>query len=125
MNINYDYYPDKGYIHTKVVDVITLAEVLSYVDEILADTRIDKPFYELVDFSEIKDFDFGYYQSDQLYNKLVLLKQQKQHMGTCFVASNDLTKGMSNIFKVVGQDKGMNIQIFANMDDALAYIEKS
>ncbi len=125
MSISYEYYPDNRYIHAKVTDVITLQEVLSYVDLILEDTRIDKPFYEIVDFSETKNFDFGYFQSDQLYDKLVLLKKHKKHLGTCFIPMTDLTKGMSNIFKVVGEDKGMDIQIFSNMDEALEYIKNS
>ena len=54
MSISYDYYPQDGYIHTKVTKLITLPEVLSYVDEILDDNRIDKPFYELVDLAYIK-----------------------------------------------------------------------
>ena len=125
MSISYEYYPNNRYIHTKVTDVITLQEVLSYVDSILEDSRIDEPFFELVDFAEIDKFDFAYYQSDQLYNKLVLLKKYKEHLGTCFVASKNLAKGMSNMFKVIGEDKGMNIQIFDRMDDALNYINKT
>ncbi len=125
MSINYEYYPNNRYIHAKVTDVITLQEVLSYIDLILEDTRIDKPFYEVVDFSETKNFDFGYFQSDQLYNKLVLLKKHKKLLGTCFITFTELTKGKSNIFKVVGEDKGMNIQIFSNMDDALEYIKNT
>lgn len=108
-----------------MTNIITLQEVLSYVDDILEDNEIDKPFYELVDFEDIDDFDFGYYQSDQLYNKLMLLKKHKKHLGTCFVAAKDIAKGMSNIFKVTGEDKGMNIQVFDNMDDALKYIENN
>ena len=125
MSISYEYYPDDGYIHTKVTDVITLQEVLAYVDLILKDNRIGQPFYELVDFAEIDKFDFGYYQSEQLYSKLVLLKNQKNHLGTCFVAYKDLTKGMANIFKVKGEGKGMNIQIFNKIDDALEYIKNA
>lgn len=125
MSISYEYHANNGYIHTKVSDVITLQEVLSYVDTIIEDTRIDKPFYELVDFYGIKSFDFGYYQSDQLYNKLILLKTKKKHLGTCFVASKDLDKGMTNIFRVTGENKGMNIQVFDNMDDALEYIKNN
>lgn len=125
MSISYEYYENNGFILTKVTDVITLQEVLSYVDSILEDNRIEKPFYELVDFSGVERFDFGYYQSDQLYNKVVLLKKYKKHLGTCFVASKDLAKGMSNVFKVTGENKGMNIQIFNNMNDALEYIKKT
>ncbi len=125
MSISYEYHANNGYIHTKVTDKITLQEVLSYVDTILEDTRIDKPFYEIVDFSETKKFDFGYFQSDQLYDKLVLLKKHKKYLGTCFIPFADLTKGMSNIFKVVGEDKGINIQTFSNLDEALEYIKNT
>jgi len=125
MSINYEYHVNNGYIHTKVTDVITLKEVLSYFDTIIEDARIDKPFYELVDFSEINNFDFGYYQTDQLYNKLAQLKEHKNLLGQCFVASKDLAKGMSNIFSVVGESKGMNIKIFNNMNDALDYIKNT
>ena len=125
MSISYEYNPDSGYVLARVTKLITLQEVISYVDSILEDNKINKPFYELVDFADIDDFDFGYYQSDQLYNKLILLKEHKQHLGTCFVASKDIAKGMSNIFKVAGEQRGMNIQIFNKMDDALKYIKNN
>jgi len=123
MSISYEYKKDDQYILTKVTKTITLPEVLSYVDSILADNRIKNPFYEIVDFADIDSFDFGYYQSDELYDKLVLLKKQKNHLGTCFIVTNDIARGMSNIFKVIGEDKGMNINIFNSMDEALQHIK--
>jgi len=75
MSISYTYNKDAQYIHTKVTETITLPEVLDYVDTILENNDIASPFYEIVDFENIESFDFGYYQADTLYNKLVLLKK--------------------------------------------------
>jgi len=130
MSISYKYFSDGGYILTTVSDIISLPEVLSYIDTILEyidtileDSRINTPFYEIVDFAEVETFDFGYYQSGTLYDKLVLLKERKNHLGTIFIASKDLTIGMSNIFRITGEDKGMNIQIVNNFDEALQLIK--
>jgi len=123
MSISYEYYKDGGYILTKVTNIITLPEVLTYVDTILEDNRINNPFYEIVDFAEVENFEFGYYQSDSLYNKLVLLKERKNHLGTFFIASKNIAIGMSNIFRVIGEDKGMNIQTVNDMNEALQIIE--
>lgn len=125
MSISYQYHKELRYILTKVTKVITLAEVLSYVDSILEDESINAPFYEVVDFVGIKSFDFGYHESHQLYEKLILLKKHKKHMGTCFIASKDLVKGMTNIFKVLGEEKGMNIKTFENMGEVLEYIKNN
>jgi len=125
MSISYDYYKEGGYILVKVTDKITLPEVLSFIDSVLKNDKINEPFYEVVDFSKIKSFDFGYSESDLLYDKLKLLVKYKNHLGTCFIASKDIAKGMSNIFRVIGEDKGMNIQIFKAMDEALQYIKNN
>jgi len=125
MSISYTYNKNAHFVHTEVTDVITLPEVLAYVDKLLVDDNISSPFYEIVDFKNIQSFDFGYYQADELYNKLALLTEAKQHMGTCFIAHNEITAGMANIFSIVGKDKNMNIQIFKTLDQALKYVEEN
>jgi len=125
MSIGYEYCPTEGYILSKVTKVLSLFEVLAYMDSIIDDDRINQPFYELVDFSEIDKFDFGYYQSDQIYGKLKLLQTHKKYLGTCFVASHDLAKAMSNVFKVQGETNGMNMEVFNSVDDAAEYIKEN
>ncbi|MCW8934564.1 MAG: hypothetical protein OQK98_07550 [Gammaproteobacteria bacterium] len=125
MSISYEYNSNHGYIHTKVTNTVTVKEVLSYIDSVLEDNRINKPFYELVDFSETDNFDFGYYQSEQISNKLAQLTKHKKLQGTCFVATKDIAKGMSNIFRVKNENKGIDMQIFNNINDALVYIKNT
>jgi len=125
MGISYSYYKEEGYILVKVTDRITLPEVLSFFESVLTDNNIKDPFYELVDFTEVESFDFGYSESNQMLDRKISLVKHKNHLGTCFIASKNIAKGMSNIFKVVGEDKGMNIQVFRTFDEAIQYIKSN
>lgn len=126
MSINYQYNDSAGYVLTKVTSIVSLEKVAEYIETLVADSTINKPFYEIVDFSNISNFDFGYYESDILMDLIIKLSNDKQYIGSLLVANKDITKGMSNIFKVIGEDKGIEIKIFNTVNDAINYVaEKS
>jgi hypothetical protein len=122
MSIQYQYNKPGNYVITTVTGTVSVDQVAEYVNDILSDDSIKTGFYEIVDFTGVKDFDFGYYQSDKLINLIAKLKNEKQYQGSCLVADKDLTKGMSNIFKVVGEDKKLSITIFSTLDEAIDYV---
>jgi len=124
MAINYRYYKDKHYLLSKVEGQLTLAEVLSYFDKIINDTEIDSPFFEIVDFSNISKFDFGYYETNQLMAKLNHLKSINNYQGPLLIADNNYLLGMTNIFKTVGEDKDININIVKSLDEAIGIFEE-
>lgn len=123
MTISYKYFKDKDYVLTTVSDQVTLDEALSHFDSLLSDININNPFYEIVNFSDVQNYDFGYYQSEQLMDKIIQLKNKKSYLGSCLVANKDIAKGMSNIFMVVGNQKSIDIQVFDTVEDSLAYIK--
>lgn len=122
MSIQYQYNKSGNYVLTSVTGIVTVDQVAEYVDAILSDERIKTPFYEIVDFAEVENFDFGYYQSDDLIDLIVKLKNEKQYLGSCLVANKDVTKGMSNIFKVIGEDKNLNVKVFSTLNEAMDYV---
>ena len=54
------YYEDKGYMLTIPPQILLLTDVLAHFDRITNDPSIQKPFFEIVDFSNTKEIDFGY-----------------------------------------------------------------
>lgn len=125
MSISYKYNKDENYILVKATDRITLPEMLDFIEAVLNDQKIKAPFYEIVDFAEIRSFDFGYSGTLQFYEKLQLLVKHKNHLGTCFIANKKIALGMVNMFKIVGEEKGVNVTIFNEMNQALDFIREN
>lgn len=122
MTINYQYHKDKGYLLCNVSDQVTLTDALSYFDNIINDPGVNNPFFEIVDFSNSTNFDFGYYQTDALMAKIKQLKSLNNYQGTLLIADSDYLRGMANIFKVSGEDKEINIKAFESQEEAVNFI---
>ena len=123
--LEYTYYPDTSCIITKITGYVKLDEVYSYIDRVIEDDKIDKPFYEIVDFSNIENFDFGYYESNNFITKLKDMKDQKGCKGSILIADNDLTQGMSNMFQSIGECKGVKVYIVHSLDEAMDNVVKN
>jgi len=122
MTINYQYHKDKDYLLCKVNDKVTLIDVLAYFDKIINDPEINNPFFEIVEFSEKTNFDFGYYQTDALMTKLNHLKSLNNYQGSLLITDKDYLRGMANIFKVVGEDNKINVKEFKSLEEAVNYV---
>ena len=118
MSISYTYHADKSHILTKVSGVVTLEETLEYIDRINADPRISKAFYEIVDFADTDNFDFGYFESNQLIEKLAELRADKGYMGTILIADRDLIQGMSNMFQSIGECHNVPVTVVHSFEEA-------
>ena len=119
MTIKYLYNSEQHSVLTKAIGIIKLTEILDYIDNLISDPLLNKPYLEIVDFSDTIDFDFGYYQSDQLIDKLQDLKSYNNYQGTILIADRGFIRGMTNIFKVIGEDEMINIKIVHNLEEAL------
>ena len=124
MTINYQYYKDNGYLHSIVDNKVTLTDALAYIDKIINDQLINEPFFEIVDFSNTTNFDFGYYQSDKLILKLKELKSLNNYQGSLLIVASDYLRGMANIFQVIGEDEGINVKTFVSLDEALNFVKE-
>lgn len=125
MNIQYSYNKEIGYIHAKVSGQISTVDVKNYVSSLLADKNITSPFYEITDFTNIDNFEFGYLESDSVLNEFKELKEIKNYIGSCIVVNRDYLKGISHIFEIVGEDKGFDIKVFTSFEDALDYVKNN
>ena len=124
MTINYTYNKPDNYILTRVTNTASVEQVKQYIKSIISDPKITQPFYEVVDFTEIKNYDFGYFQSEAIIALLIKLKNSKPYLGSCLVVSNDVSKGMSNIFRVIGEEKKIDIRIFNSITESVDYINQ-
>lgn len=51
----------KHYVLCRMLDEGTMDEVLDYIHDLEVDDDFNKPFYEIVDFTDVKVLDFVYY----------------------------------------------------------------
>ena len=122
MAITYQYHKDKNYLLCNVDDKVTLNDALVYFDKIINDPEINNPFFEIVEFSNNTNFDFGYYQTDDLMDKINYLKSLNNYQGSLLVTDKSYLRGMANIFKVVGEDSEINVKEFEKLDEAVNYV---
>ena len=109
MTIKYTYDKNNRYIDTVVTEIVSIHQVSDYIDEIINNENINDSFYELVDFTNINKFDFGYYQTSELVDLFIKLQKHKKYLGTFIIVNSKFTIGMSNIFSVVWDEKGLTL----------------
>jgi hypothetical protein len=124
MAIKYEFNPEQHYVLTKAIGHIELTDILDYIDKLISDPLLNKPYVEIVDFSEINDFNFGYYESSWLIDKLKHLESLNNYEGTILIADRAFTPGMTNMFQVVGDSKAINIKIVSNLEDAYSEVNE-
>lgn len=59
----------KHYVLCRMLGEGTMDEVFDYIHNLEVDDDFNEPFYEIVDFTEVKALDFGYYESNRLLGK--------------------------------------------------------
>ena len=121
--LKYRYHRNEGYLLCQVYDEVLLDDVFEYLECVIADQTIDRQYFEIVDFSKADGFDFGYYRSGRLMDKLKQLQQRKQCLGSCLIVSNKLILEMVNMFGAVGRSRGLNIFVFETIDEAFKHID--
>ncbi|MCH7671268.1 MAG: hypothetical protein IIB72_03795 [Proteobacteria bacterium] len=118
------YYEDKGYMLTIPPQILLLTDVLAHFDRITNDPSIQKPFFEIVDFSNTKEIDFGYEDAKKLMGKIVELKRHDKYQGSLLIANTDYIRGMTNIYRVVGESAKINIVQVTSLDRALDIVNE-
>ncbi|NKB35508.1 MAG: hypothetical protein GKR91_20600 [Pseudomonadales bacterium] len=122
MKVSYTYHPDQHHFLTKVLGTIELQDVLTHFDTLIADDSITEPCFEIVDLGEAKNFDFGYYQSDSIMSRIKQFKQHRPYLGSFLIAHSDYFRGIGNMFHVVGEQMGIQIDIAESLEDALSKV---
>jgi hypothetical protein len=118
MALSYEYDGSLSAVITKASDCITVDEALEYFDSICKDTDIDGPFVEIVNFTSTDYFDFGYLESNIILNKIAEMKTEKEYLGSVLIADDQLTQGMSNMFRSIGECRGLEIVVVSTFEEA-------
>ena len=124
MTIEYQFHSSEHCLMCTVSGEIRLEEIFDYVDQVIDDQSVVGEFFEIVEFSQVKSFDFGYYPSTAIMAKLVELSKCKGYLGSCLVAEKDLIRGMTNIFRVVGENTGVEVRVFDNIASARKHVDE-
>jgi len=122
MTIEYQFHSSEHCLMCTVSGEIRLEEIFDYVDQVIDDQAVVGEFFEIVEFSQVDSFDFGYYRSEEVMAKLVQLSKCKDYLGSCLVAEKDLARGMTNIFRVMGENTGLKILVFTSVAKARKHV---
>ena len=125
MTIIYTYDKSNNYIDTVVTEIVSIQQVSEYIEDLINNKSISGIFYELVDFTNINKFDFGYYQTNELVDLFIKLQKHKKYLGTCVIVNSDIAIGMSNMFNVVWEEKGLTLKAFNSRSEAINFIESN
>ena len=69
MSIEYRFHGSEHCLMCTASGEIHLDEILDYVDRVIDDQSVVGEFFEIVDFTQVKDFDFGFYPSREIMAK--------------------------------------------------------
>ena len=96
----------------------TLEDVRNYIAEITRDPDLDEPFFEIVDFTQVKNLEFGYYQSEEMMNQYLTLAENKGYIGTIFITGSEYGQGVANMFTAAGTFKGLDLRVVSSLEEA-------
>ena len=116
--MDYQTHLEEGYIYCRMQRIGHIDEVLQYIGNLFADESLNKPFYEIVDFSDSEIVDFGYYDLNRMQPEYIALSEIKPYLGSIFVVKNDYSKGLANMFKSVGDFRGVEIHVVDSLKAA-------
>ena len=124
MLFDYKYNEDLGYMLTRAPQLVLLTDVLAHLDRIADDSSIQKPFFEIVDFSDTKEIDFGYENAKILMPEIAKLKELKYYQGSILIGNTDYIRGMTNIYRVLGESAKVNVVQVKNLSEGLEIVNE-
>tara|TARA_B110000305_G_C19401628_1_gene620481 strand:- start:324 stop:728 length:405 start_codon:yes stop_codon:yes gene_type:complete len=123
MPVSFEKNIPKHYVHCRMLGESTLEEVLLYISEISVDPELNQPFYEIVDFSEMDELGFGYYEGNHLMDKYKELGKKKGYIGTIFISGNAYGDALSKMFKTTAGFKGISIRVVHSLAEAEVLVD--
>lgn len=124
MAIEYEFKEECKCVHTKVNGLTNLTDIVNYIDQLIRDPQLKQPFMEIVEFEKNVSFNFGYNETAVLIATLKILENQNYYHGTILVVNSALMRGMSNIFKVVGESKKIRIKVVTKLETAFEAVSE-
>lgn len=70
----------------------TIEDIKHQLQEIAIAPDLGRPFFEIEDFTQVDNLEFGDYRSDQLINEYIGLAK-KGHRGAIFITGNEYGQG--------------------------------
>jgi len=100
MPITYRFDRDSATLQSKATGVMTMADLLEYLGEVVADPDIGPEFVELVDFAGIVDLKISYSELDPLtavWQRYI----EKGCLATVVLATRDMPFGIARMMQMV------------------------
>ena len=123
MPIDYKIYEDKKLVLATGHGVITAAEVIAHLDAVAADERYQSPMKKLVDYRDVENIE------GSINEQRAIAWKKKQHHERfagekcAFVSPKDVIFGTTRMHESLVNETDYNMNVFRNIDDALAWLD--
>lgn len=119
MSIHYIHSEGFSYIMTYASGYLALFEILDYLDKMIIDNIDSLPHVEIVDCSDVEDFNFGFGDVHVLICKLEERHKNQNFKGSIFISGKAQVTGMLNFVRFMAEKRQIHITIVDSMETAL------
>ena len=117
MPVDYDYDPELNAVIVHLKGTVRQAEVLEYQERILADTHVQRGYFEIVDLSTTDE----YAVSDEDLAEIALKGEEvaaaKGHQRTYYYADSSKAYGIAKMLQALGDDHGFAVEVYRDWED--------
>jgi hypothetical protein len=100
MPVDYVYREDDNLVNTTASGVVTLTEILQYIESVLSNPQIRKGYVEIVDLDRIDDIELTY-KNLRTFPDLWKKSIEKGCVGIIIIAQSDLAFGLMRMLQTV------------------------
>ena len=116
MPVDYDYDPKMNAVIVHLKGTVKKADVLNYLERLLADAAVQHGHFEIVDLSTTDD----YTVSDEDLAEIALKGEEvaaaKGHQRTYYFADNRKAYGIAKMLQALGDDHGFDAEVYRDWE---------
>lgn len=117
MPVDYDYDPDLNAVIVHLKGTVRKAEVLDYLDRILADSAVQHGHFEIVDLSTADDYAVSEEDLAEIALKGEEVAAAKGHQRSYYYADSHRAYGIAKMLHALGDDHGFDIEVYRDWED--------
>ena len=122
MQITYDVFPDKKIVFTCVKGKITFEVLRDFAQSLENDERIDFPHFELVDLTDLIDFELSNNSYNAILHQLENYHHKKQRIGCIHIGGTPYAFWMGRMFEALWESAGYLSYTVKSYDEAMEIV---
>lgn len=114
-----------GLIYSKVTETLTYQDVIDHIDYLLKLPDLEN-YYELIDFTNIKDLNVSHDEARSISNYTKILYERYDKAVLAIYAPNDTVYGTARMLMTIMEinNNSTDIQVFRDLNEATAYLKE-